>query len=165
DVAPEVSGLVIATPVDVGAFLKQGAVIIRLDDRDARLRLQQAQAAERQATEAVRQAQAKLGLTPDGRFNADDVPDVRVARQNYDADEAQAKLAETNAQRYANLVGTGDVSRSVYDQQRAQADTARAQANAARQQLEVAINTSRQNNVGIAAAQAALESARSQVAM
>ena len=45
DVAPETSGQVIATPVDAGAFVKQGAVIVRLDPRDAQLRLQQAQAA------------------------------------------------------------------------------------------------------------------------
>src|SRR5262249_33278285 len=48
DVAPQASGQVAATPVDVGAFVKTGTVIARLDDRDARLRLQQAQAAERQ---------------------------------------------------------------------------------------------------------------------
>ena len=35
DVAPEVSGQVVSTPVDVGAFVKQGAVIARLEDRDA----------------------------------------------------------------------------------------------------------------------------------
>ncbi|HVF92273.1 MAG TPA: efflux RND transporter periplasmic adaptor subunit, partial [Blastocatellia bacterium] len=165
DVAPETSGQVIATPVDVGAFVKQGAVLARLDDRDARLRSQQAQAAVRQAQAAVRQAEAKLGIGPDGKFTPTDIPEVRAARQNYEAAEAQARLAEANERRYANLVETGDVSRAVYDQQRAQAETARAQANAARQQLEVTINTARQNNAGIGVAQAALEAARSQAAL
>lgn len=165
DVAPQTSGQVVATPVDVGAFVKEGAVIARLDDRDARLRFEQAQAAERQAAAAVRQAQAKLGLGPGGRFDANLIPEVRAARQNYEAAEAQAKLAETNARRYASLVETGDVSRIVYDQARTQAETARAQANAARQQLEVAANVAQQDNVGIAQAQAALEAARSQAAL
>src|SRR4051812_3314375 len=49
DIAPQVSGQIIATPVDVGAFVGQGNVIARLDDRDARLRLQQAQSNEQQA--------------------------------------------------------------------------------------------------------------------
>src|SRR5205085_8902747 len=164
DVASQASGQVAATPVDVGAFVTAGTVIARLDDRDARLRLQQSQAAERQATAALRQAEAKIGLGPNGQFSASDVPEVRAARQNYEAAEAQARLAETNARRYANLVETGDVSRAVYDQARTQADTARAQANAARQQLEVAINVARQNNAGIAQAQAALEAARAQSA-
>lgn len=165
DVASQVSGQVAATPVDVGAFVTAGTVIARLDDRDARLRLQQSQAAERQATAALRQAEAKIGLGPNGQFSASDVPEVRAARQNYEAAESQARLAETNARRYANLVETGDVSRAVYDQARTQSDTARAQANAARQQLEVAINVARQSNAGVAQAQAGLEASRSQVAL
>ena len=165
DVAPEVSGQVVATPVDVGAFVSDGAVIARLDDRDARLRLQQAEAAERQAVASVRQAQEKLGLGQGGVFNANEVAEVRAARQNYEAAEAQAKLADTNAQRYARLVETGDVSRSVFDQVRTQADTARAQANAARQQLEVALNVARQSNIGISQTQAQLDAARSQSAL
>jgi multidrug efflux pump subunit AcrA (membrane-fusion protein) len=165
DVAPETAGQVRATPVDVGAFVRQGAVIARLDDRDARLRLQQARAAEQQAVAALRQAQARLGLGPQGKFNAQEVPEVLAARQNYESAEAQARLAEAEARRYANLVETGDVSRSVYDQKQAQADTARAQANAARQQLEVARNTARLNNQGIASAEAALANARAQVAL
>lgn len=165
DVAPETSGQVVATPVDVGAFVSQGAVIARLDDRDAHLRLQQSEAAERQAAAAVRQAQERLGLGKGGAFNADEVPEVRAARQNYEAAEAQARLADTNAQRYARLVDTGDVSRSVFDQARTQAETARAQANAARQQLEVALNVARQSNVGISQAQAQLDAARSQSAL
>ncbi|MGB7922702.1 MAG: biotin/lipoyl-binding protein, partial [Pyrinomonadaceae bacterium] len=44
DVAPQTSGQVVATPVGVGAFVRQGSVIARLNDRDARLRLRQAQA-------------------------------------------------------------------------------------------------------------------------
>lgn len=165
DVAPETSGQVVATPVDVGAFVGAGAVIARLDDRDARLRLQQAEAAERQAAAAVKQAQEKLGIAQGGSFNANEVAEVRAARQNYEAAEAQARLAETNAARYTRLVESGDVSRSVYDQARAQAETARAQANAARQALEVAINVARTSNTGIAAAQAQLDSARSQAAL
>lgn len=165
DVAPEASGQVVATPVDVGAFVPDGAVIARLDDRDARLRLEQAEAAERQAAAAVRQAQERIGLGQGGAFDANEVPEVRAARQNYEAAEAQARLADVNAQRYTRLVESGDVSRSAFDQARAQAETARAQANAARQQLEVAVHVARQSNVGISQAQAQLEGARSQVSL
>jgi multidrug efflux pump subunit AcrA (membrane-fusion protein) len=165
DVGPEVAGQVVATPVKVGAFVKQGEVIARLDARDAGLRLQLAIAAERQATAQLHQAEAKLGLGPGAAFEANAIPEVLAARQNYEAAEAQAKLAEANARRYANLVETGDVSRSVYDQQRTQAETARAQARAAHQQLEVAINTARLNNQAIASAEASLAQARAQVAL
>ena len=74
-------------------------------------------------------------------------------------------MAETNAVRYANLVETGDVSRAVYDQARTQAESARAQAASAKQNYEVAVNVARQNNQGIATAQAQLEAARAQTAM
>ena len=154
DVASQVSGQVIATPVGVGAFVRQGATIARLSDRDARLRLRQAQAAEQQATAAVRQAEARLGLGPNGRFDASTIPEVRSAAAAHDVALAQLRLAEANVRRYADLVETGDVARSVYDQYRTQADTARAQTNNARQQLETAINQARQNNQAIQSAQA-----------
>ncbi|HYO91395.1 MAG TPA: biotin/lipoyl-binding protein, partial [Pyrinomonadaceae bacterium] len=64
DVASQTSGQVVSTPVGVGAFVRQGAVIARLNDRDARLRLQQAQAGVQQAIAGVRQAEARLGLRP-----------------------------------------------------------------------------------------------------
>ena len=165
DVAPETSGQVIATPVDVGAFVKKGAVIARLDPRDAQLRLRQSEAAEQQALSAVRQAEEKLGLRPGSRFDPNAIPEVRAAYQQYQAAESQARLAETNAVRYANLVETGDVSRAVYDQARTQAESARAQAASAKQNYEVAVNVARQNNQGIATAQAQLEATRAQTAL
>jgi multidrug efflux pump subunit AcrA (membrane-fusion protein) len=165
DVASQASGQVISTPVGVGAFVRQGAVIARLNDRDARLRLRQAQASEQQSVAGVRQAEARLGLGVNGRFDASTIPEVRSAAAAYDSAQAQQRLAEANARRYAELVETGDVARSVYDQYRTQAETARAQTNSARQQLETAINLSRQNNQAIQTAQAAVESARAQVAI
>ncbi len=165
NVAPQTSGQVAATPVNVGAFVRQGEVIAKLNDRDARLRLQQAQASARQASAAIRQAEARLGLGPNGRFEASNIPEVRSAAAAYEAAQAQQRLAEANAKRYAELVETGDVARSVYDQYRTQAETARAQANNARQQMETAINQARQSNQGIQAAQAAYEAAQAQVAI
>ena len=47
DIAPLVAGRVIATPVNLGDFVKQGQVVCELDHRDAQLRLDQARAAAR----------------------------------------------------------------------------------------------------------------------
>jgi multidrug efflux pump subunit AcrA (membrane-fusion protein) len=165
DVAPQVSGQVVATPVGVGAFVRQGAMIARLNDRDARLRLRQAQASVQQAIAGVRQAEARLGLRPGGNFDASSIPEVRTASANYDQSVAELRLAEANERRYRELVETGDVALSVYDQYRTQRDTARARAASTRQQLESAINTARQSNQAIQSAEAAVESARSQVAI
>jgi multidrug efflux pump subunit AcrA (membrane-fusion protein) len=165
DVASQASGQIVATPVGVGAFVRQGSVIARLNDRDARLRLQQAQAGVSQAVAGVRQAEARLGLRPGGNFDSSTIPEVRAANANLEQAQAQLRLAEANEKRYRELVETGDVALSVYDQYRTARDTARAQVNAARQQLEAAVNTARQNNQAIQSAEAAVESARSQVAI
>ena len=74
DVAPQTSGQVVATPVGIGAFVRQGAVIARLNDRDARLRLRQSMAGVQQAVAGVRQAEARLGLRPGGNFDASTIP-------------------------------------------------------------------------------------------
>src|SRR6185369_2238927 len=73
DVAPETGGKVIETPVDVGDFVQQGQVIARLEDRDAKLRLEQAEANTQQAEAGLRQAQSRIGLVQGEQFNADNV--------------------------------------------------------------------------------------------
>jgi multidrug efflux pump subunit AcrA (membrane-fusion protein) len=165
DVSSQASGQVVATPIGVGAFVRQGTVLARLNDRDARLRLRQAQASVQQAIAGVRQAEARLGLRPGGNFDASTNPEVRTASANYDQAVAELRLAEANERRYRDLVETGDVALSIYDQYRTQRDTARARAASARQQLESAINTARQSNQAIQSAEAGVESARSQVAI
>ena len=165
DVASQASGQVVSTPVGVGAFVRQGDVVARLNDRDARLRLQQSQAAVGQAVAAVRQAEARIGLTPNGNFQESAIPEVRAAGSNLEQAQAQLRLAEANERRYRTLVETGDVAMSTYDQYRTARDTARAQVNAARQALEVSINTARQNNQAVQSAQAGVESARAAVAI
>jgi multidrug efflux pump subunit AcrA (membrane-fusion protein) len=165
DVATQASGQVVATPVGVGAFVRQGDVIARLNDRDARLRLVQAQAGVQQAVAGVRQAEARLGLRPGGNFDASGIPEVRAAGSSLEEALANLRQAEANERRYRDLVQTGDVAMSVYEQYRTTRDTARAQVNAARQQLEVAVNTARQSNQAVQSAEAAVESARSTVAI
>ncbi len=102
DVAPDSSGRVVATPVDVGQFVKEGAVLVRLQGIDAGLRLDEARA-------AVSRAEANLKLA-----------------------ESQNALAQTTAQRYASLLGTGDVSSTVADQARTGAETSVQNVNTAR---------------------------------
>ena len=101
DVTSETSGQVAATPVDVGSRVARGAVVVRLDPREAELRLRQAQAAERQAIAGLGQAKARHAL------------------------------AQATANRYAKLVETGDVSRTVYEQLSTEAETSRQQVSTA----------------------------------
>lgn len=164
DVAPKVAGKVTNIMVNAGDFVQQGAVLAKLDDNDARLRVQQAQASVVQAQAAVSQAQARLGLNNGKSFQASQIPEVRVANANYEQALAELKQAEANESRYRDLVKTGDVSMQNYENYRTQRDTARARVNAAKQQLEAAVNTASQSNQAIKAAQAGVEAARTQVA-
>ncbi len=163
DIAPPVAGRVISTPVDVGARVKQGQVICELDHRDAELKLDQARALLNEATAGVRQAQSRIGWSS-GAFDPNKVPEVAGALANYQSAQAQAKLAAADSQRYANLVATGDVSRSAFEKAHTQQETAEAQANAAKQQYEAASNAARQSSEAISSSQASLESVKAQLA-
>lgn len=192
-VASQVSGRVLSTPVDVGAFVTAGSVIIQLNTRDAELRLQQARAGEAQALAALNQAKARIGLSGGEKFDPLSVPEVLAAYQNVQAaesqitnaeaqlanTEAQYRLAQDTARRYANLARTGDASQLLYLQHKTQAEqaltqvnaaranvnTLRAQTIAARRQYDVAINTAKQNNQGIESAEANYANARTQTAI
>jgi multidrug efflux pump subunit AcrA (membrane-fusion protein) len=163
DIAPPVAGRVLSTPVDVGARVKQGQVICELDHRDAQLKLEQARALLAEATAGVRQAQSRIGWSS-GAFDPNKVPEVAGALANYQSAQAQAKLAAADSQRYANLVATGDVSRSAFEKAHTQQETAEAQANAAKQQYEAASNAARQSSEAISSSQASLESVKAQLA-
>ncbi|HEX8398843.1 MAG TPA: efflux RND transporter periplasmic adaptor subunit [Pyrinomonadaceae bacterium] len=164
DVAPKAAGKVINTYVNIGQFVGQGAILAKLDDREAQLRLREAQAGVGQAQASVRQAEARLGLLNGGNFQATSIPEVRAAVSSLEQAQAELRQAEANEQRYRDLVQTGDTSMQNYESYRTQRDTARARVNTARQQQEAALNTARQSNEAIRSAQAGVEAARAQVA-
>ncbi len=68
---------------------------------------------------------------------------VHAQQQAAAAARAQAKQTAADEVRYRNLVGTGAISASAYDQAKAAADAARAQLRAAEAQAAVAGNASR----------------------
>lgn len=163
DIAPKVAGKVANVYANVGQFVASGAVIAKLDDTDARQRLATSRAGVAQQQAAVRQAEARLGLGPNSKFDASTIPEVRAASSNYQQALAQLRQAEANEKRYRELLESGDTAMMTYEQYRTARDTAQAQANAAHDELETAINTARQNNQAIAAAQAQLQAAEANV--
>ncbi len=165
DVAPPAAGRVTETPVDAGAFVREGQVLAKLEDRDAQLRLEAAVASEQQAEASLRQAESHIGLAQGGKFDANNVPEVLSAKASYDSAVAQAKMSEADAQRYDSLIKTGDVSQSAFDKARTQADTAKEQVNSARQLYEAALNSARQSFQGVINAQASLAGAHAQTAI
>ena len=150
DVAPTVGGRVLSVSVDLGSFVQQGQVLIQLDPADARLRLEQSRAALQQAESSVQQAEARIGLAPGQKFDAARVAEVQAAKAAYD-------LAEKQLARFEKLLESGDVSRSAYDQQKAQRDQLR-------EQYQAVLTQANQSYAAVLTARAAAEAARVQVA-
>src|SRR5215213_593138 len=115
DVAPQTSGKVVAVGVDIGSPVKRGQMLVRLDDAELKLRVEQAVAQVQQAKANVRQAEEKIGLRPGQAFDPNRVAEVAAARVALD-------LAEKNLRRAEKLIESGDVSRQFYDEQRSRRD-------------------------------------------
>lgn len=151
DVAPSVAGKVVAIGVDLGSYVKRGQMILRLDDVDAKLRVQQAVAQVEQFKAALRQAEEKVGVRPGRPFDPNQIPEVANAR-------VALELAEKNLRRAERLIESGDVSKSLYDQQKAQRDQLK-------QAYESALSLARQNFAAVATARANVANAESQLGL
>src|SRR6266550_7280612 len=151
DVAPSVAGKVVAIGIDLGSYVKRGQMIVRLDDVDAKLRVQQAQAQLEQAKAALRQAEEKAGIRAGQLFDPNKVPEVSNAR-------VTLELAEKNLRRAEKLIESGDVSRSAFDQQKAQRDQLK-------EVYEGALSLARQNFAAVATARANVANTESQLGL
>ncbi|MEW5854905.1 MAG: efflux RND transporter periplasmic adaptor subunit [Myxococcota bacterium] len=148
NLAAQVAGVVVDTPVDVGDAVARGDTLIRLDDRDARMRLSSAQA-------ALMQARARLGLPLEGEASADagtkpfdveEVSEVRAARANVLATKADLDRALKLYEEGAMSVQAKDLALLKAEQANIQLDAARngvAQAQAALAAAEVQVQMAR----------------------
>lgn len=134
-VAPKVSGYITSVPVTDNQHVAAGDVIARLDDRDYRLALAQAQAQVAAAQAGVENSDAQIA-----------VQQAQVAQTEAQVAQAQAGLefAQQQAARYEDLArhGTGSVQNeqqysSQLRQQQAGLQTAQAALTAAEGQLDV----------------------------
>lgn len=168
DVAPTVAGKIIEVNFDVGSYVNRGDVLVRLDPRDAQIRLEQAEsqagqaraqvdqarAAVKQAEAAVdqaranmRQQQIRLGLTEGSTFDINKFSQVIATK-------AQLDLAEKELKRAERLLETGDVSRSFYDQRLAQRNQLLGQIEESKSNAAVAIKAIQTSMEGVKTAQA-----------
>ena len=110
DVAPNVSGKIIEVNFDIGTYVNQGDVLVRLDPLDGQIRIEQARAQVEQQRQAVnqananadqalaslRQTQARLGITDGQTFQVKDFSQVKSVT-------AQLQLAEIELRRAERL--------------------------------------------------------------
>ncbi|MEQ1921718.1 MAG: efflux RND transporter periplasmic adaptor subunit [Pyrinomonadaceae bacterium] len=163
DVAPTVAGKIVEVNFDVGSFVGKGSVMVRLDDRDARIRIEQAQAQVEQQRKAVdqavatlRQAQIRLGLRDGQSFDIATFSQVKSVT-------AQLVLAEKELTRAQRLYDTGDVSKSILDTRRSQRDALIGQLDEARSNAAVAVRQINSAEAAVATAKSGIRTAQAQV--
>ena len=106
DVAAEISGRIVATPVERGSRVAAGAALVQITGTEA-----DAQAAEAQANAA--QIEARLGIASGAPFDVERVPEVANAR-------AAFELARADLQRAESLREQQLISRADFDQRATQ---------------------------------------------
>ena len=143
DVAAEISGRIVSTPVERGTRVSAGAALVQIADAEVR-----AQADEAAANAA--QIEARLGLAGGATFEVDRVPEVANAR-------ASAELAQAEFDRAKMLVEKKLLPQADFDRSRAQAD-------AARRQSDIARNGAEQQYQSLLAARARMTLARKALA-
>ena len=143
DVASEVAGRIVATPVERGTLVTAGAGLVQIAEADVR-----AQADEAAANAA--QIEARLGLAGGGTFEIERVPEVANAR-------ATADLAQADFDRARMLVERKLLPQADFDRSRTQAD-------AARRQHDIARNGAEQQYQSLLAARARVTMARKALA-
>ena len=143
EVAAEVAGRIMATPIERGTAVRAGSTLVRVAAAEV-------EALAREAEANAAQIQARLGQPDDEGFDVERVPEVASAR-------ATSDLARTELERARTLHERLLVSRAEFDQRRAQAENAQ-------RQYEAARNAAEQQRQALAAARARLALARKAVA-
>jgi RND family efflux transporter MFP subunit len=122
EVAAEIAGRVVATPVERGTRVSSGSDLVRIAAVEA-----EAQAREAQANAA--QIEARLGIANGAPFDAERVPEVANA-------SATHALAQSDFERVKMLFEKQLLSQSEFDQRRAQVESAARQYDVARNGAE-----------------------------
>jgi membrane fusion protein (multidrug efflux system) len=175
-VTPLISAAVVDVPVVNTQVVRKGDVLLRLDDRDARLAVEKAEAAYLKARRQYAQSSATSGslAAEVGARQAD----IGQAQAQFVAAQSAVEKAKTDLDRREHLAGNGFVSREELTNYRnayvtaqsnlraAQAAIAQAQADRGAAQQSYAANqaliagTSIDSNPDVAAAKAVLDQAR-----
>ena len=132
DISPvvaRVGGYVDSLMFEENMHVKQGQVLVKLDDRDYQIRLEQALAAQRGVNANIGVSRAQITATS---------ANISTARANVESARARLAQAQNDFARYANLIKDGSITQQQYDQARAQRDVAQAALEAAQGQYRAA---------------------------
>jgi len=135
-----VPGWVTALEVTQGDAAQRGRVLIRIDDRESRLRVEELDAQLAGITRRREEIEARIALI-DGQTQsriAAEQAAIRAAEAALAATTVQRDLAKTENDRAEKAVPGGAITRARLDQTRAALETARQQVSSAQAELEKA---------------------------
>jgi len=108
----------------------QDQVLVTLDDRDYKIKLEQAMAGQVGANAGVGVSQAQIAAT---------AANTSTAKANIEGAKVKLNLAQKDYERYANLIKDGAITQQAFDQAKAQKETAQAAYTAAVDQYNAAV--------------------------
>jgi membrane fusion protein (multidrug efflux system) len=141
-VSAQAAGELSQINVDFGSYVSQGQVIATIDQRDAKLKVDQAEA-------TLKQTMARLGMKEGENFDSNRNADVRVAKSQLD-------WAKLELDRSAKLIEKGDIPRSSYDEKVTNHNLAQARYQAALDSVNQQLAAVEQQKASLALARKAL---------
>ncbi|RQO67884.1 HlyD family secretion protein [Pedobacter sp. KBW06] len=133
DISPvvaRVGGYVKDINFEENTLVNAGDVLVKLDDSDYKVKLEQAQAGQLGASAGVGVSQSQIAAT---------AANTSTAKANIEAARVKLSLAQKDYVRYANLVKDGSITQQQFDQAKAQKESAEAAFAAANDQYTAAV--------------------------
>lgn len=133
DISPvvaRVGGYVKDINFEENTHVTEGQVLVKLDDNDYKVKLEQAQSGQKGATAGVGVAQSQIIATE---------ANTSTAKANVAAARVKLNLAQKDYDRYANLVKDGSITQQAFDQAKASKESAQAAYQAATDQYNAAV--------------------------
>ena len=164
DISPvvaRVGGYVDTIMFEENTHVNKGQLLVKIDPRDYKVKLEQAQAAQVGASAGVNVGQSQISTT---------AANSSSAKAEVTSAAARLEKVRKDYERYANLVKDGSVTRQQFDQAKADLDVAQANYSAAKDQYKAALEqvaTSRSQlkvtNTGVSARQVDIDYAKLQL--
>lgn len=127
DISPvvaRVGGYVKDINFEENTKVNQDQVLVTLDDRDYKIKLEQAQAGQLGANAGVGVSQAQIVATTANTSTAK--ANIEAAKSNVEAANVKLNLAQKDFNRYANLIKDGAITQQAFDQAKANKESAEA---------------------------------------
>jgi membrane fusion protein (multidrug efflux system) len=160
-VVARVGGYVDSIAFEENTHVNRGQVLVKIDDRDYKVKLEQAQSAQVGASSGIGVNESQIYTNE---------ANSAVAKANVESAQARLDKVNKDYQRYANLIKDGSITQQQFDQAKSDLEVAQAglqatkeQAKAADQQIGTTRSQLKVTNTGVSQRQVDVDFARLQL--